>query len=1477
MRAQATMRWHDRDVAGGQELKIDGDLREALEFVRGSTAAVPDGVAVLAAYLHLLAKSFGLSDSSELPQVEIPQPPPAARDFIAHYLGVSGAPLDPEQLRGRLYEVFVRLSDDEDARRTLNQNQPHSSVGVLMIAQVCWNLAHSPDRAKLPMVSGEPFVRGGQKLLADLKVPGENRDFASMRWTDRIKVGISGAGVGAAHRSSGGGLRKKAARLAVLAAADLVEHLPDAPELPACAFSLEDQRLIAIRWEAPDRPPLSAGGRSTASAGSRDQRRTDEERAERDSMAGHSLARLKLAPEFHGGESQLASLIDFCRGDEDRLLVTGQRYSGKSALLAELFVRARVPDAIFLGYFVPQNRRQDARSEAMLKHLIRQAHLLATGSELHVDSVNPGRLGELLRDCTAKAHEAGKKLVVIVDGVDEDLSSREGEQSMISLLQEVAAPGLALVVSSFEEHVPEEASDWPRQYVPRSEFVAENLRQMEGELESMFERPLAREILQFLAFSGGSFQVEELAQLCGSSPRLIRRVLEESEERIFSAQRQGGREPAWSFAHPTYGDVARGLFREHDGAWSAGEMTAAGAISAEGATWLKLDSWADSFRNMGWPTTTPRYLLEQYPEALADTDRQDDLFRLLVEPPYVVACAGLGPVNRVSRVVARAVAFAQRRVVVDPSLPALGLLLKLQRLHELFDPTEEKLPPVLIEAVAAIRGSEEAKLLAEHMLASDLKYYRALRVDSTMDPLMFVGTGPVEVAKLVSSLVRADLGEMALHLVTESLTEPNPDRCMPSVLLGALKEAGDDDLLRQALRGWYEAIPACRYDPFGISLMAEHRDSAWAARGGRQIDAYLSEMARGLREIWGRTEGSPHSATGITCLNSASAWAVALTKAGRTSEGLELVRSACDYLQRALAEGDGLLVAESLRRSMWDVEWTDIGLADVTGLFMTTSRSLARSLAGEHQGCVDDLLAHPLFEQQSAPGKAWLLVEAGALDGALQVIDALPKAAAALPATGWVTEIDGESLARLWQAFLYGRIVELHPSSQEAWRALDRLRILAESASAGERRRLVGELVLALGVLQDDDGVDEWLLRLNRPDEVLEKLAVRAARRGDHERVERYGCRVSDDSPSVLAMVALSEVRQGRPQAAERTLVRALRAASMFLPDYLIDAVLDEAENLPRRPTQPMSLSLRQRSRRAALFSHPELHHDELGALVEDQLQRLWELMGYPSDGPIVDDRRASPDGEELLRLAMGLRETALTLERADLDETAWICGAAALLGVRTVVSLSSPLGLQAGRSLYELLLADCWTSREPDESDRDMFRDAMAEASERLRDRSLSGEEIGNACRLAITVAAYFDDARVRGFVSECVDALIQQAADPCSEWDPRGDFGRDRAIFRCIWSYGLLGEPASAEPLFGYFADGESVAAAHDRTAQSYALVGDGESAIRHAALSLGQVFDGQLWDDRHEMLRTIDPMLVIELAEWERALNEAAKVNG
>ncbi|MGV3733593.1 MAG: hypothetical protein ACO1N6_09360 [Microcella sp.] len=244
-------------VAGFGELELNKDLRSALKTVLGEDARAADPIVVLAAYIYSLRSGLGLSEHYERNTEERTHvaPPVRATEFVCTCLGIAPDELTVSTVGDCLYGAFSLLADDPAALSLLNRKVPLQPGGLLLVAQVGWNLEKSDSRSRLPIPSGQPLGPG--KPHAHIKVPGESLDFAALGWTERTNRGVRFSALGHAGQSSGQGLRSKVALLAVLAAWEILRNATSpAPELGGATLSADREKVV---WPREDRDGRNFG------------------------------------------------------------------------------------------------------------------------------------------------------------------------------------------------------------------------------------------------------------------------------------------------------------------------------------------------------------------------------------------------------------------------------------------------------------------------------------------------------------------------------------------------------------------------------------------------------------------------------------------------------------------------------------------------------------------------------------------------------------------------------------------------------------------------------------------------------------------------------------------------------------------------------------------------------------------------------------------------------------------------------------------------------------------------------------------------------------------------------------------------------------------------------------------------------------------------------------------------------------------
>lgn len=308
--------------------------------------------------------------------------------------------------------------------------------------------------------------------------------------------------------------------------------------------------------------------------------------------------------------AELEELAAFCAGDQEYLWWKAQPWAGKSALLST-FVLNPPPSVEVVSFFVTMRVAAQSDSVAFTDMLIDQ--LAAILGEPAPGPLSPGRADALRRalllQTSGKLHAEGRRLVLVVDGIDEDRSvrPRSGLASVASLLPKSCGDGLRVVVSSRPDPpLPADvAADHPLRRGIRirsltmSSHAGEVARHAGRELyDLLHDDGLGRQVLALITACGGGLTLAELEELTGEPPFRLEGLLGGVFGRTVAGREPGRR---YVFTHETLRSTAVRSF---------------GATLA--AYRERLHRWADDYRDRSWPPETPRYLLLDYPALLAE-------------------------------------------------------------------------------------------------------------------------------------------------------------------------------------------------------------------------------------------------------------------------------------------------------------------------------------------------------------------------------------------------------------------------------------------------------------------------------------------------------------------------------------------------------------------------------------------------------------------------------------------------------------------------------------------------------------------------------------------------------------------------------------------------------------------------------------------------------------------------------------------
>ena len=551
--------------------------------------------------------------------------------------------------------------------------------------------------------------------------------------------------------------------------------------------------------------------------------------------AGYHAQVRDIAPwELRGREEELAELVRFCAGDEPYQWWLAEAWAGKSALAA-WFVLHPPAGVRVASFFVTRRLAGQADSDAFTEEMVDQLCVIADEPTAQA-TTSSGRDRERIRLLELAARRAGEgreRLLLVVDGLDEDEGARpaSGKPSIASLLPRRPAGNVRVLVTS-RPH-PGIPDDVPgghplRHCVPRlldpSPFAHHIEVAAKNELmEQLHGDQLQVDILGYVTASGGGLAMADLAELTGSPQWAVDAKLRTVFGRSLMTRAQRGPVPAgpddvvYLFAHETLGAVAEATLGNDLGPYRR-----------------RLHGWADGYRERGWPADTPQYLLRPYWTLLADKG-QGDLRRLvdLATDPRRhdrLLAATLGDGDAIAELTT-----TQERALEQP-LPDLATLGRLavhrDRLEGRNEHLPVELPALLVRVGQRRRGEAIAKSMPMHSQPKALAGVAGALADA----------GRWERAERTArELTATDSRARALAWVGRAMIEADREQAVR-----LLEEAG------QVAR----SVPDSHLRPFAIAAVAEAFAGAglWerAEETAHAIEPiYAAAGARALRSVVG--------------------------------------------------------------------------------------------------------------------------------------------------------------------------------------------------------------------------------------------------------------------------------------------------------------------------------------------------------------------------------------------------------------------------------------------------------------------------------------------------------------------------------------------------------------------------------------------------------------------------------------------------
>ena len=331
------------------------------------------------------------------------------------------------------------------------------------------------------------------------------------------------------------------------------------------------------------------------------------------------------------------------------------------------------------------------------------------------DASRDARLLDLLEQGARACAAAGERLVLIVDGLDEDrgVTAGHGAHSIAALLPAVPPSDMRIVVSGRPNPpVPEDVPPWhplrDHGIVRRlaASAHARDMRHLAGhELKRLLAGSVAeQDLLGLLTAARGGLSGADLTELTGQPPWVIEQTLHGVSGRTFERRISQWREEA----HEVY------LLGHEELQAAAGRYLGEERLADYRA---RLHGWAMRYRELGWPERTPEYLLRGYFRMLTTTKDRS----------HIIECASdQARHDRLLELTGGDAAglsetMTALTMIAAEEDPDLAVSLSLARHRDRLIGRNARIPPQLPGVWAAIGQFHHAESLAQSMKNPDWK------------------------------------------------------------------------------------------------------------------------------------------------------------------------------------------------------------------------------------------------------------------------------------------------------------------------------------------------------------------------------------------------------------------------------------------------------------------------------------------------------------------------------------------------------------------------------------------------------------------------------------------------------------------------------------------------------------------------------------------------------------------------------------
>lgn len=877
-------------------------------------------------------------------------------------------------------------------------------------------------------------------------------------------------------------------------------------------------------------------------------------------------------------DTELAELAAFCTvPDEDAPTYRSWRapkWSGKTALMAA-FALMPPPGVRVVAFFV---------TARWAGHDTRAAFVDIVGDQVAeiLDEPSPTSLPPHVRDsyltglltrAAEKCREQGERLVLLVDGLDEDRGTPHDQAgqgiSIAAALPVRPSAGMRILVSGRPN--PRLPGDVPADHPLRDPAVLRRLdvsphaKVAEDRMLLELDRLLhgdapERDLLGLLTAARGGLTAADLAELTGQSAGQVRRRLRGVAARTFDT-----RSGHWRHESEVY------LLGHEDLHAIAVEDLGERQLSAYRQC---LHDWAEHHRGLGWPPQTPEYLLRGYHRLLTDIDDLPRMIALATDPARHNRMLDLsgGDTTALTEI-----ATTQNHVL----LRAPADLLAMQRLaiHRDHLLTRNSDIPVTLPAHWARRGQVERAVVVANSITDPVTRCAAMgRVAATV-----AATGSPDQAR--SLIAQTELaartiiepstrGRALVHVaaavgaigdleraeaIARDITDPNQQVIALTYVAQAVTRTGDIERARSLVDD-AEAIARDIIDTGGQSYVLMYVVDARVRVGDlEQAETIADAFDLGFGpEIWllrqlveamadaGQWERAEAIARKITDPGDEAGVVARLATAVARSGDMERARSLTDH-------------AEAIIRDLADVGERAEALADLASMVgQSGDVKRSRALIADIEAVMPDII-EPHRRMRTLKNMVTAITATGDLVRAETIARS-------------ITDPTERTLALEQLAIAYARAGDLdraetiaHDFSDTSEWPHPRTRVAEAIADAGEpsraetvarrimsarrRDRVLGQVAQALaqaGDLERAESVARNDIAPSWRELPLAEIAVTQAQMGDLEHAEVIACDITnqDHKAWALGQVAAALAQAGNVERARKVLGQAETAAS---------------------------------------------------------------------------------------------------------------------------------------------------------------------------------------------------------------------------------------------------------------------------------------------------------------------------------------------